>query len=99
MTATPVAVFTAGDEMWPLSAKAWAAVAMLSVLTGMVGHGMLYYAQHSVPISTISIIQAGQPSQSAIWAWPLLGEAIALAQVPGMMLVTLGIGLAAVRSG
>jgi drug/metabolite transporter (DMT)-like permease len=93
VTATPVALLTAGDEMWPLSAKAWAAVATLSVLTGMAGHGLLYYAQHSVPISTISIIQAGQPSLSALWAWLLLGEALVAAQVPGMILVTLGLVL------
>ena len=43
VTATPVALFTAGDDLWPLSAKAWAAVAILSVMTGMVGHGLLYY--------------------------------------------------------
>ncbi len=93
VTATPVAVLTAGDEIWPLSAKAWAAVALLSVLTGVIGHGLLYFAQRSVPISTISIIQAGQPSQSAIWAWLLLGEAIAPAQVPGMIMVTTGLVL------
>src|SRR5262245_45761869 len=93
VTATPVALFTAGDDMWPLSTKAWAAVAMLSVLTGMAGHGMLYYAQRSVPISTISIIQSGQPTLSALWAWLLLDEAIAAAQVPGMILVTLGLVL------
>ena len=93
VTATPISVVTAGDEMWPLSAKAWAAVALLAVLTGMAGHGMLYYAQRSVPISTISIMQAGQPSLSAIWAWLLLGEALVAAQVPGMALVTLGLVL------
>jgi len=93
VTATPVALLNDRDEMWPLSAKAWAAVAMLSVLTGMAAHGMLYYAQHSVPISTISIIQSGQPSMSALWAWLLLGEAITVAQVPGMILVTLGLVL------
>jgi len=93
VTATPVALITAGDDMWPLSAKAWAAVAMLSVLTGMAAHGMLYYAQSSVPISTISIMQAGQPSLSALWAWLLLGEALVAAQVPGMILVTLGLVL------
>jgi drug/metabolite transporter (DMT)-like permease len=54
---------------------------------------MLYYAQHHVPISTISIIQAGQPSLSAIFAWVLLGEALVAAQVPGMVLVTLGLVL------
>jgi drug/metabolite transporter (DMT)-like permease len=93
VTATPVALITAGDEMWPLSAKAWAAVAMLAVLTGMAGHGLLYFAQRSVPISTISTIQAGQPSLSAIWAWLLLGEALVAAQIPGMILVTLGLVL------
>ena len=93
VTATPVVLVTAADEMWPLSAEAWAAVVLLSLLTGMVAHGLLYFAQRSVPISTISIIQAGQPSQSALWAWLLLGEAIALAQVPGMILVTLGLVL------
>jgi drug/metabolite transporter (DMT)-like permease len=93
VTATPVALVSAGDEMWPLSLEAWAAVAMLSVLTGMAGHGMLYYAQHHVPISTISIIQAGQPTLSAMFAWVLLGEALVAAQVPGMILVTLGLVL------
>ena len=93
VTATPVALFTASDDMWPLSAKAWAAVAMLAVLTGMAGHGLLYFAQRSVPISTISTIQAGQPSLSAIWAWLLLGEALVVAQIPGMILVTLGLVL------
>jgi drug/metabolite transporter (DMT)-like permease len=93
VTATPVAVVTAHKQMWPLSGKAWASVVMLAVLTGMVAHTMLYFAQRHVPISTISIIQSGQPAQSAAWAWLLLGEQIALAQVPGMVLVTLGLVL------
>jgi drug/metabolite transporter (DMT)-like permease len=79
--------------MWPLSGKAWASVAMLSVLTGMAGHFLLYFAQRHVPIATISMIQTAQPAQSSLWAWLLLGEAIAAAQVPGMVLVTLGLVL------
>ena len=88
VTATPVALITAGDELWPLSAKAWTAVAILSVMTGMVGHGLLYYAHRSVPIATVSMVQATQPTMSTFWAWVLLGETIALGQVPGMVLVT-----------
>lgn len=93
VTATPVALVTAGGELWPLSAKAWAAIAILSVLTGMVGHVLLYYAHRSVPIGVISVIQTGQPSLSTFWAWLLLGEAVAPAQVPGMVLATLGTAL------
>jgi drug/metabolite transporter (DMT)-like permease len=94
VTATPVAVTTAGRELWPLSAKAWIAVGILSVMTGMVGHGLLYYAHKSVPIATISLLQTGQPTMSTFWAWVLLGETITIGQVPGMALVTTGVGLA-----
>jgi drug/metabolite transporter (DMT)-like permease len=94
VTATPVALVTAGDDLWPLSAKAWVAVAVLSVVTGMVGHGMLYYAHRSVPIATISMIQTSQPTMSTFWAWVLLGETITVTQVPGMALVTIGVAMA-----
>ena len=94
VTATPVALATAGDDLWPLGAKAWAAVAILSVMTGMVGHGLLYYAHRSMPIATISMIQTSQPSMSTFWAWVLLGETITLGQVPGMALVTIGVVMA-----
>jgi len=94
VTATPVALATAGDDLWPLSAKAWGAVAILSVMTGMVGHGLLYYAHRSVPIATISMIQTSQPTMSTFWAWVLLGETITIGQVPGMALVTIGVAMA-----
>jgi drug/metabolite transporter (DMT)-like permease len=98
VTATPVAIATAGDELWPLSAKAWTSVAILSVMTGMVGHGLLYYAHRSVPIATISMVQTSQPTMSTFWAWVLLGETITLGQVPGMALVTIGVAMAVWKS-
>jgi drug/metabolite transporter (DMT)-like permease len=93
VTATPVMIVTAGDDMWPLSWKAWTAVAILSVMTGMVAHVLLYFSQRHVPIATISVIQTSQPAQSTFWAWLLLGEAITAAQVPGMALVIGGMAL------
>ena len=45
ITATPWRSILAGDELWPLSAKGWIAVALLSVLTGMLGHGLIAFAQ------------------------------------------------------
>lgn len=95
ITATPVAVATAGEEMWPLSWKAWAAIGILSVLTGMVAHGLLAYAHRSVPIATMSTLQVSQPAISVFLAWVLLGETIAASQLPGMALVLIGMGLVA----
>lgn len=93
VTATPVAVAIAGDELWPLSGKAWIAIALLSVLTGGAGHGLLFYAHRTVPIATISVMQVGQPALSVFWAWVIVGEAITATQVPGMALVILGMAL------
>jgi drug/metabolite transporter (DMT)-like permease len=93
VTATPVALATGGSDMWPLSGKGWAAVVMLSVLTGMLAHGLLYYAQRHAPIATISTIQTSQPAQATFWAWILLGESVTATQIPGMVLVTVGLVL------
>ena len=92
VTATPVAALTS-DTLWPASGETWVAIAILAVLTGMVAHGLLVFAQRSVPIATIGVIQVSQPAQSTFWAWVFLGESIAFAQVPGMVLVIVGLAL------
>jgi drug/metabolite transporter (DMT)-like permease len=92
VTATPVAALTS-DSLWPASGETWVAIAILAVLTGMVAHGLLVFAQRSVPIATIGVIQVSQPAQSTFWAWVFLGESIAFAQVPGMVLVIAGLVL------
>jgi drug/metabolite transporter (DMT)-like permease len=93
VTATPVAVMIAGDEMWPLPWEAWVAVAILSFLTGGAAHGLLFFAHRSVPIATISVMQVSQPALSAFWAWVIVDEAITATQIPGMLLVILGMAL------
>ena len=91
ITATPIALILAGDELWPLSAKGWISVALLSVLTGMLGHGLIAFAQREVDVGTISIIQVAQPALAVCWGYLLLGEAIRPAQIPGMVLVIVGL--------
>jgi len=93
VTATPVAVVIAGDEMWPLPWQAWVAIAILSFLTGGAAHGLLFYAHRSVPVATISVMQVSQPALSAFWAWVIVDEAITAAQIPGMLLVIAGMAL------
>ncbi len=93
VTATPVALSIAGDELWPLSGKAWTAIAILSVLTGGVAHGLLFFAHRHVPIGMVSVIQVSQPALSVFWAWVIVGEIVTLAQVPGMVLVIVGLAM------
>lgn len=98
ITTTPITLVIAGDEIWPLSGRGWFVVAVLSVLTGMVAHGLLAYAHRTVPIATVGVLQVGQPALSVMWAWLIVGETISFAQVPGMALVILGLALFVVTS-
>ena len=63
---------------------------MLTVLTGMVAHGLLAYAHRTVPLATVGVLQVGQPALSVTWAWLIVDERISIAQVPGMALVIIG---------
>jgi drug/metabolite transporter (DMT)-like permease len=98
LTAGPIAIVTAGDEIWPLSTRGWVTVVLLTLITGIAAHGLVVFAQHSVPVATIGIIQSGQPALAVVWAWLILGEQIRLAQVPGMVLVVVGLALFTVVS-
>ena len=71
---------------------------MLTVLTGMVAHGLLAYAHRTVPLATVGVLQVGQPALSVSWAWLIVAEEISIAQVPGMALVILGQALFVVTS-
>lgn len=91
ITATPIALLIAGDELWPLTAKAWASSALLTVLTGMIAHGLIAIAQREVDVGVIGILQVSQPALAVGWAYLLIDEEIRLAQVPGMVLVLVGL--------
>ena len=90
ITTIPITLAIDGDEIWPLTARGWFVVAVLTVLTGMLAHGLLAYAHRTVPLATVGVLQVGQPALSVTWAWLIVDERIALAQVPGMALVILG---------
>ena len=91
LTAAPLALLLDGDELWPRRRKGWVAVALLSVLTGMLAHGLIVAAQRDVDVGTIGMLQVSQPALAVAWSYVLLGEEIRLAQVPGMILVLVGL--------
>ncbi len=91
LTAGPVALIVSGADLWPVPARGWVAVMLLTLLTGIVAHGAIAFAQRHVPVATIGIIQVGQPAIAVVWAFVILGEEIHPAQVPGMALVLIGL--------
>jgi drug/metabolite transporter (DMT)-like permease len=81
----------AGDEILSMTARGWLVAAILAVLTGMIAHGCIAFAQQHLPIATITVMQTAQPALAVLFAFVILGEEVRGLQVIGMVLVIVGI--------
>jgi drug/metabolite transporter (DMT)-like permease len=94
---TPIAALTVlpvvlvRHEATSVSAKGWAYIVLLTFLTGVGAHGLVVFAQHHVPLGTISVMQVAQPALAVVWAFVLLGEEVEPVQLIGMVLVLAGL--------
>jgi drug/metabolite transporter (DMT)-like permease len=73
-------------------------IVLLTVLTGTLAHGLIVFAQRTVPVGSISIMQVAQPALAVIWSVLLLGRSVRPVQVAGMALVLAGLVLVTVQT-
>ncbi|CAB4563050.1 MAG: EamA family transporter [Actinobacteria bacterium] len=91
VTVLPLAVFTGNvDEV---TTRSIPYIVLLAIMTGAGAHGLIVYAQQSVPVGTISIMQVAQPALAVIWAYLLLDQTIRPIQLLGMLLVLVGLAM------
>lgn len=93
LTAGPIALIIAGPDIFGLSARGWLVVAILTMLTGMLSHGCIIYAQRVIPVATIGVMQTAQPALAVFFGFLLLGEAVRGLQIVGMALVLFGLAM------
>ena len=98
ITTIPMAIVLAGDEIFAMSARGWFIAAVLAILTGMIAHGCIAFAQQHLPIATITVMQTAQPALAVFFAFVILDEAVLPLQIVGMALVIIGITLFTLRS-
>lgn len=91
ITTVPMAIVLAGDEIFGMTARGWMVASGLALLTGMVAHGCIAFAQQHLPIATITVMQTAQPALAVFFAFLILGESVVPLQVVGMVLVLIGI--------
>jgi drug/metabolite transporter (DMT)-like permease len=78
-------------HMLSLTSHGWMYTVMLTMMTGVLAHGLMVFAQGTIPIGTIGIAQIAQPALAALWSFLLLGETLHGWQVVGMALVLVGL--------
>ena len=91
ITTVPMAIVLAGDEILSMTRRGWIVAAFLAILTGMIAHGCIAFAQQHLPIATITVMQTSQPALAVFFAFLILGEEVRGLQVVGMGLVIVGI--------
>jgi drug/metabolite transporter (DMT)-like permease len=69
----------------------WMYTVLLTLMTGVLAHGLMVFAQSTIPIGSIGIAQVAQPALAALWSFLLLGETLRQWQVIGMTLVLVGL--------
>ena len=98
LTILPFAFGT--HRLGQMTGHALVLVVLSGVTSGVLAHGLLSYAQRSLPLSTIVLVQLVQPALGATWAWVFLGEAIRPVQMLGMVVVLGAVGsIARISSG
>ena len=98
LTAIPMSLILASDEILGMGPRGWLVAGVLAVLTGMVAHGCIAFAQQHLPLATITVMQTSQPALAVLFAFLILGEGVRAPQVVGMALVMIGITLFTLRA-
>jgi drug/metabolite transporter (DMT)-like permease len=90
----PLGLFVFPGSLTQVTWRSVVFIVILAVLTGTIAHGLMVYAQKSVPIGVISMLQVSQPALAVVWSVLFLGSVVNGWQIVGMVLVI--VGLAAV---
>jgi drug/metabolite transporter (DMT)-like permease len=72
-----------GEKMVPTSALGWTIVVLLGVVTHAMGQGLTSVAIGRAPVALVALVILAQPPFSALFAWLVLGEAMAPPQIAG----------------
>ncbi len=89
ITVLPLAVLDGG--LTSVSGTGWRYILLLTFITGVAAHGLMVFAQKTIPIGTIGIAQVSQPALAAVWSFLLLDEQLYGWQLVGMAVVLGGL--------
>ena len=90
-TVTPWVLLTS-DDLGAIHGADWLSIIGMVVLSGLVGHGLMTWAQRHLDITVASLLTLGSPVISAIGAWLLFSQRLSLVQIAGAVVVLAALG-------
>ena len=94
----PIALIVFPGTLGDVTGRSVVFIVILGVLTGTLAHGLMVFAQKSVPIGVISMLQVSQPALAVVWSVLFLDSSVRAIQIGGMALVILGLVMVTIRT-
>lgn len=94
----PIALFVFPGKLGEVTGRSVVFIVILGVITGTLAHGLMVFAQKSVPIGVISMLQVSQPALAVLWSVLFLDSSVRPIQLVGMALVILGLAMVTVQT-
>ncbi len=70
----------------------WLPIVAMVLVSGLVGHGLMTWAQRHLDITLASLLMLGSPVISAIGAWIVFGQQLGAVQIAGAFVVLAALG-------
>jgi len=97
-TLTTLPVVVINGDIGKFDARSMIYIVILTLLTGVVAHGLIVFAQRKVPIGIMSMMQVGQPALAVVWSAVFLSQSIRALQILGMVMVVFGLAIVVVQT-
>jgi drug/metabolite transporter (DMT)-like permease len=97
-TVTTLPFVVLNHDIGRFDARSMFYIGILTLLTGVVAHGLIVFAQRNVPIGIMSMLQVGQPALAVVWSAIFLSQSIRPLQLLGMVLVVFGLATVVVQT-
>ncbi len=97
-TVITLPVVVINGDIGKFDGRAMIYIVILTLLTGVIAHGLIVYAQRKVPIGIMSMMQVGQPALAVVWSAVFLSQSLRALQIVGMVLVVFGLATVVVQT-
>ena len=91
VTVTPWVLLTSHD-LGAIHGADWLSIVGMVLLSGLIGHGLMTWAQRHVDITLASLLMLGGPVISAIGAWIVFSQQLSPVQIAGALVVLAALG-------
>ena len=91
VTISPWVLLTSHD-LGGIHGTDWLPIVAMVLVSGLVGHGLMTWAQRHLDITLASLLMLGSPVISAIGAWIVFGQQLSPVQIAGALVVLAALG-------